>query len=264
MGHSLGNLPYKTKVRVTGPTGKSIVLVKRDIGKGGGPLGGHKRGIDLWYKAARKIGADGGGAVKVEVLGRGNVSKGKIAPAKATPASDTSGGLDRRTALLSYLQEKNKPGALLNLAQNLQDVKQNAAPVSGTPTPKSAGSSLIQAATKRADIINARHQPYKWGGGHVGSATQGRQYTGPLDCSGAVSKVLGINPRVASEFQKIGKPGASRSHITIYAKPTHVLMYVPGKGFFGTSRSNPGGGAGWVKPSELPAGYLKGFTARHL
>lgn len=111
----------------------------------------------------------------------------------------------------------------------------------------------------RASKIDAQHLPYKWGGGHGGKTEPG---TGvPVDCSGAVSSVLGIDPRVASQFKSFGKPG--RGRVTIYAKDTHVLMEINGH-FFGTSQTNPGGGAGWIPRSAISPQYLQGFTARHI
>ena len=110
----------------------------------------------------------------------------------------------------------------------------------------------------RADAIDRRHLPYLWGGGH------GADTSGPLDCSGAVSKLLGINPRVASQFMKWGKPGRDpKGGLTVYANPGHVLVEIGGH-FWGTSRSNPGGGAGWIPRSQISQAYLSRFTARHI
>lgn len=126
------------------------------------------------------------------------------------------------------------------------------------------GGALVTAATKRANLIDAQHLPYSWGGGHAKKVTSYRN-TVPLDCSGAVSAVLGIDPRVSGDFEKFGKPGVAPQGkgITIYANKTHVLMSINGR-FFGTSRSNPGGGAGWIPSSAISKGYLKNFTARHV
>jgi hypothetical protein len=112
----------------------------------------------------------------------------------------------------------------------------------------------------RANAIDAKHLPYKWGGGHGGKVNA--YAAAPLDCSGAVSAVLGIDPRVASQFKTWGKPGAG-GQVTIYAKDSHVLMEINGH-FFGTSATNPGGGAGWIPRAAIGSAYLKGFTARHL
>jgi cell wall-associated NlpC family hydrolase len=111
----------------------------------------------------------------------------------------------------------------------------------------SSGGDLASFAKLRADAINAQGLPYKWGGGHGGQTKLSEPV--PLDCSGAVSKVLGIDPRVADQFKTWGRPGDGGSKgVTVYSKPTHTLMKINGH-FFGTSGSNPGGGAGWI-PQE--------------
>lgn len=106
-----------------------------------------------------------------------------------------------------------------------------------------------------ASAETARHDPYLWGGGHDGG------FTPPYDCSGAVSADLHAAgllsaPKVASEFMGYGKPGPGK--VTIYASPDHVYMSILGKGF-GTSMSNPGGGAAWFNAGPRP-----GFVVRHV
>jgi hypothetical protein len=83
----------------------------------------------------------------------------------------------------------------------------------------------------------------------------------PLDCSGAVSAVLGVNPRVAAQFEKWGTPGEGK-RVTIYANGTHTFMKIDGH-FFGTSHANPGGGAGWIPHENMSKDYLRNFTVRH-
>lgn len=117
---------------------------------------------------------------------------------------------------------------------------------------------------RRANAFEKAGLPYKWGGGHAGRVdlTKGPI---PVDCSGAVSAVLGIDPRVSGQFTKWGKPGAG-GNVTVYANRTHVLMKVRTKNgwrFFGTSKSNRGGGAGWIDASQISPAYLSRFTARH-
>jgi hypothetical protein len=125
------------------------------------------------------------------------------------------------------------------------------------------GSSLVEEALARARTIDAKHLPYLWGGGHGGKVNPAN--TGPLDCSGAVSAVLGIDPRVSGQFKSFGSPGRAPGGkgISIYANDEHVLMEIDGK-FFGTSRSNPGGGAGFIPRSQLSKAYLARFTVRHI
>lgn len=121
---------------------------------------------------------------------------------------------------------------------------------------KGSGTSVYKA---RADAINANHLPYQWGGGHGGKVTAAT----PVDCSGAVSEVLGIDPRVSGQFTTWGKPGDGGSKgVTIAANGHHVLMKIDGH-WFGTSGTNPGGGAGWIPQSAISPGYLRGFTLRH-
>jgi len=131
---------------------------------------------------------------------------------------------------------------------------------SGSP----AGSPNIDQIQQRANALDSQHLPYKWGGGH-GATPVDPHNAVPVDCSGAVSSVLGVDPRVSEQFAKFGKPGRAPSGkgVTIYASGTHVLMEINGH-FFGTSKTNPGGGAGWIPRAAISPAYLKGFTARHL
>jgi len=134
---------------------------------------------------------------------------------------------------------------------------------SGTGSSDAAAASggLARMAASRADVLDRQRLPYKWGGGHGGKTAISDPV--PVDCSGAVSKVLGIDPRVSGAFTKWGRPGdGGNKGVTIYANAHHVLMKINGH-FFGTSRSNPGGGAGWIPQSQITSQYLKGFTARH-
>jgi hypothetical protein len=116
------------------------------------------------------------------------------------------------------------------------------------------GTGAMGAMVNEANQITSRHFPYAWGGGHSG-------FAGPYDCSGAVSAVLHAGgflsaPEVSGEFESYGLPGPGA--VTLYANPTHVYMSLDGH-FFGTSASNPGGGAGWF--SGAPR---SGFAVRHV
>jgi TP901 family phage tail tape measure protein len=118
-------------------------------------------------------------------------------------------------------------------------------------------------AIAKANEIDSEHFPYLWGGGHGG-------FSGPYDCSGAVSAVLHAanllpQPMVSGDLASYGEPGPGP--ITIYANAVHAFMKIAGK-FFGTSGSNPGGGAGWfpssVGLSEVSGGDSGGaFQVRH-
>jgi hypothetical protein len=106
-----------------------------------------------------------------------------------------------------------------------------------------------------ANRIDNKRMPYLWGGGHNSS------FSGPYDCSGAVSAVLhaaGLlnRPMVSGEFARWGAPG--RGAVTIYANAGHVYMSILGR-YFGTTSMNPGGGAGW-----FPGAPRAGFAVVHV
>jgi putative modified peptide len=113
---------------------------------------------------------------------------------------------------------------------------------------------------ERAAILDHRHLPYLWGGGHQAGVADVAT-TEPVDCSGAVSAVLGVDARVSGQFENWGEAGPGR-YVTVYANEEHVLMEINGH-FFGTSTANPGGGAGWIPRAHVPPSYLARFTARH-
>ena len=73
--------------------------------------------------------------------------------------------------------------------------------------------------------------------------------------------MLGIDPLVSGDLMQWGEPGPGE-RVTIYAHADHVLMEIDGR-FWGTSTSNPGGGAGWIPREAVSDAYLAAFTARH-
>lgn len=186
-----------------------------------------------------------------------------VAPAQPTAPPVTPGGMDRQGLLSQYLATRGQPGGLAALGEGLGSLQAPQAQQTGSPAPTDRvelGGKLAEYA-QRAATIDAKRLPYQWGGGHGGKVDP-RKAT-PLDCSGAVSAVLGIDPRVSGAFTKWGKPGAGDGKgVVVYANDKHVLMSIGGK-FFGTSATNPGGGAGWIPRNKLSPEYLKGFTARH-
>jgi hypothetical protein len=178
----------------------------------------------------------------------------------------------RRVALAQHL-ERTDPGSMLlrlGVVSPTESTSKvvNRSLATGRSSPLVAGQSgnndtttngVINRLVSRATAINAKHLPYQYGGGHAGLVNP--QTTGPLDCSGAVSAVLGVNPRVSGDFAKWGSPGAGK-RVTIYANGSHTLMSIDGH-FFGTSGSNPGGGAGWIPHAQVSRAYLQNFVARH-
>lgn len=201
------------------------------------------------------------GSVPAPVRAAGAVSKGATLAGTSPPV--TPGGMDRQGLLSQYLATRGQPGGLAALGAGLGSLRAPQATQATSPAPVDRvelGGKLAEYA-QRAATIDAKRLPYQWGGGHGGRVDPKR--AAPLDCSGAVSAVLGIDPRVSGAFTKWGKPGAGDGKgVVVYANDKHVLMSIGGK-FFGTSASNPGGGAGWIPRNKLSPEYLKGFTARH-
>jgi hypothetical protein len=181
-----------------------------------------------------------------------------------TPGVDNSGA---RGALFSqYIADpvqRHDPTALINLFGQLRQ-SGDVAPTSRTVTSPGfsapADHGAVKAIFERAAARNNRHLPYQWGGGH--GPTPAKPGV-PVDCSGAVSSALGVSPRVAAQFKTYGQAGRGK-RVTIYAAKDghHVLMEVDGH-FWGTSATNPGGGAGWIPRAVISSQYLKGFVARH-
>jgi hypothetical protein len=213
----------------------------------------------------------GGGSLKAPAKLGGSLGGTTSYRLPGTPDRTTT---DRSAAVVDALLH-HRGGSLLKAVTANLDSGEFTRTVPGTPgktvtmggeTPGlespaggGKGSGYLGRVIKRANRIDSKHLPYQWGGGHSPDA---KHKTVPLDCSGAVSKVLGIDPRVASQFKTWGKPGRG-GKITVYAKDDHVLVEINGH-FWGTSAANPGGGAGWIPRSHITPAYISGFTARHL
>jgi hypothetical protein len=195
--------------------------------------------------------------------------RGSTMTTTRTPGVDNSGL--RQQMLQQYVLERHDPDALLSLGVGLkgaQDVpgstvtrREEGAPGGKVRAGKS-GSGDVMGMLRKAVAWDKAKVPYLWGGGHGSIAKPGQ----PVDCSGYVSAVLGLDsPQVSGNLAGWGKPGKGRN-VTVYANSGHVLMSIrdPRNGktrWFGTSKSNPGGGAGEIAPPD--AGYLSNFTARH-
>lgn len=222
----------------------------------------------------RKIMRGVGGGPSATPADQDHRPAGRVASSAYTLGADRSG--DRNALLLEWVQNRHKPGALAALAvgmQGAQDTPGTTTTITqaddGTLVPGGGGGGS-GGRIARANAIDAKHYDYQWGGGHNpgvkpshGTGHGSGQGVG-FDCSGAVAKVLGIDARVSGEFAKWGKPGRAKGGkgTTVYSNGTHVLMEIDGR-FFGTSKSNKGGGAGWIPRSQMSKSYLSQFTARH-
>ncbi len=123
----------------------------------------------------------------------------------------------------------------------------------------------FKAARVAAKELEKAKLPYVWGGGHnTGDVDLGSG----VDCSGAVSYVLqkmGVKLPggvVSGEMGSYVKPGPGA--VTVFYNPTHTFMRI-GNEYFGTSASNPGGGAGFIPTSVAEPEALSGsYSVGHI
>ena len=146
-----------------------------------------------------------------------------------------------------------EPGELKVLPGQVPQV-QTTAGVGGTMNVE--GGSAVETLLARAVRVSRMKVPYLWGGGH--GPTPAKLGT-PVDCSGYVSQILGVTPRTSGGFMSWGQPGRGK-HVTVWTNQGHVLIQI-GNRWFGTSRQNPGGGPGEIRPPTRA--YLSRFVARH-
>src|ERR1044072_1721516 len=75
-----------------------------------------------------------------------------------------------------------------------------------------SGSGDVMGMLRKAAAWDKAKVPYLWGGGHGSIAKPGQ----PVDCSGYVSAVLGLDsPQVSGNLAGWGKPGKGRN-VTVY------------------------------------------------
>src|SRR6185295_3691911 len=146
------------------------------------------------------LGGSSGGSTRASAASSGGRTR---TTTTTTPGVDNS----RQRALVALNFLGNKNADVLDFASQIKQL-QDIAPTTSTQTERLPGStsgsgsassggdgSLAATATARAAAIDQQRLPYRWGGGHGGQTKITDPV--PLDCSGAVSKVLGINPRVS-------------------------------------------------------------------
>lgn len=121
---ALGGLPYKAKLKISGPRGSAIAY-KRDVGAGGGAVQGHKRAIDLWYTLAEKLGINGLGLVKIKRMAEGGFAgkfhDGGMIPGTGEKAIIAKGG----EAVLTAGQFTNLLKAITSMASSISKIKPN-------------------------------------------------------------------------------------------------------------------------------------------
>lgn len=117
----------------------------------------------------------------------------------------------------------------------------------------SGSSSYADGVIAQMERIDRAGVSYLWGGGH-GARIPWSSPVSPMDCSGSVSRALGIAPRVSGAFGSVGRPGWGK--VNVLYNDGHVLMAVKVGGtmrYWGTSGENPGGGPGWHSARDAGA-----------
>ncbi len=191
---ALGGLKYGTPLLI-GFQRHQVIAYKRDIGLGGGPVDGHPRVIDLWWKLAAQLGipyehGEWSGLVTIAQEGAGCAGSG------ADP-------------LVHGQRARIGPGDKAEI------------PADAPPAVKG----ILEAGNQ---IVG---KPYVYGGGH---GLPLNEIAPSYDCSSSVSHLLwggGLltagDDMVSGDYMSWGKPGPGK-WVTIWASPTHVYMYVAG------------------------------------
>jgi hypothetical protein len=130
----------------------------------------------------------------------------------------------------------------------------------------------IADAIDECDRINAAEYPYSSPGARGAPPPK----SGPFDCSGVTSRISYVasgepaSTLASAELAQSFEAGKGE-WLTIYAKgpdgPSgHAWLEIKtpqGWRPFGTSSSNPGGGAGWIDPGGVSDSYRAEFQKRH-
>lgn len=180
--------------------------------------------------------------------------------AQTIQASANPGAYDaRKPEAAAIVRDFNKGGLKPGERRQLKGLKARANKL-GIQLPKSQMGRVpkkvmtrFKAGLAAAKELEKAKLPYVWGGGH--GDPQSRPTGGGLDCSGAVSYVLnkmGVmkGSLVSGEMGSVLEPGPGA--VTVFYNPVHTFMRI-GNRYFGTSSTNPGGGAGFIegKPDDL-------------
>jgi hypothetical protein len=241
---ALGGLPYGTALEISSGT-RSAIAYKEDIGLGGGPIDGHPRVIDLWWRLAGALGIpyDGGrwsGTVQIEPISSDCIAASTAGEGAGAAAPASTVGMPPATS---------GPRAIL------------------LPDGEAAAPASAPAAVK--GIIAAGNQiagrPYLYGGAHGRPLNIVAPY---YDCSSSVAHLLyggGLlsaqTDLTSGQFESWGLPGPGR-WVTIYASDGHVYMYVAGLRWDTHNAAGPDDGSngiGWHPLVRSDAG----FVARH-
>jgi hypothetical protein len=222
--NALGELPYMTGLRVTRDH-KSIVVYKRDIGYGQGPLqhtpAGFQYRIDLWGPAADALGVS-----KDEVDIQLAPKTGTAELLEETPAPVGSDGPEGEGGEEESCEIPAVEGPLPLTASESAQILSNGLAAAPKNAPKA-----VQAMVAAGNSLYGK--PYVYGGAH---GTPLSEIQPGYDCSSAVSFVLhaggvfGEYAEDSTELESYGEAGPGK-YVTVYANSGHAFMYVAGLRF---------------------------------
>jgi cell wall-associated NlpC family hydrolase len=245
---AMGGLPYMTPLRITWG-GHSAIAYKRDFGRGGGPIGGLPRVIDLWWQFAGGLG----------IPYQGGMWSGPVRVGRAPPsgAANLLGQSTEGVSSVAGCAIATATGSPLTSGQRAQLLPSGlAAAPADAP---SAVKGLIAAGNQ---IVG---KPYLYGGAHGLPLSE---LAPAYDCSSSVEHLLyggGLLPVTfdapSGSLETFGEPGPG-AWVTLYANPDHVFIYVAGLRWDTHDAAGPGDGSsgiGWHPLIRSSAG----FVARH-
>jgi hypothetical protein len=211
---ALGGLPYGTAIRVVND-GRSMVLVKRDIGYGQGPGQAIPYRIDVWWSSAQKL-AITKTAVQIQLL----------------PHSGAGAVLDQIPAR-STTPVCGSVGTTTGPMPSLNDTSQTQIGSNGLASAPADAPRAVKLAVGAADQI--ADLPYPDPDVHYDAQNLTRIWPA-YDCSATVSYVLyraGLRGSIATNaagMMSYGDPGPGR-WISIYANTTHTWIVIAGRAF---------------------------------
>lgn len=243
---ALGDLPHGTRLRISvtvhGRT-RSIVASKLDIGRGGPPIDGHLRTIDLWWETANALGLDGtsglwSGVVRIQ---RTRAPVGRVGEeAACDDAALPAGPLARRIVQVARAE----------LAKGISEPGNNCVPYNhcdgqpwcasfvsfvwdraGVPMPYIAASNMIWVwASQHARVLGPTERPQPGDAILYGSGPQSTStsvHVGVVETVGPDGRITTIEgnlsdrvkhsgPFYPRDAQGAGEPGP----VYAYARPT--------------------------------------------
>jgi hypothetical protein len=231
---ALGGLPMRARLRIT-YGGRSVVAQKLDVGRGGPPINGQARKLDLWWQTARALRFPGTGLVQIEILD------------------------DASTQTASECQQAGDAGEVAGLATTPGPIARIDRATGAAIAPQGA-----PLAVKRMLAAGNRIRATTYSE----SAPHGTPRTRVLDhydCSSAVAYVLywggALDSATRNEWSgslmSRGRPGRGR-WVTWYADTDHVYLEVAGirldtSGGYGGPNVPAGSGPRWratPRPAE--------------